>query len=114
MVGLSVMDILLSLFAFVLGSWPLPKEAPILWAVGNMASCEAAGFIAGVGYIGSPMYSCSLVSFYLLQLKYNWPDRKMKKAEKWFHIVPCAFAFLFCLVALCTKSLGPTPTGLCG
>jgi len=108
------MDILLSLFAFVLGTWALPKESPILWAVGNMASCEAAAFIAGVGYIGSPLYNCSLVSYYLLLLKYNWPDHKMKKVEKWFHIVPCSLALVYSITALCTNTFGPSPSGFCG
>jgi len=114
MVGLSTMDILLSFFAFFLGTWPLPKDASFLWAAGNMQSCEAVGFIAGVGYVGSPMYNCSLASFYLLQLKYNWPDHKMKKVEKWFHIVPCSLALVYSITALCTNTFGPSPSGFCG
>jgi len=113
MLGLSTMDIFFTFFAFVLGSWPMPKGS-FPWAVGSIASCDVVAFIVAVGQLGSPLYNCSLASFYSLQLKCNWTDRKMKKAEKWFHIVPCAFAFLFCVVALCTKSLGPTPSGLCG
>jgi len=115
MVGLSTMDILLSFFAFFLGTWPLPNDySSFPWAIGNMQSCVAAAFIGAVGYICSPMYNCSLALFYLLQLKYNWSDRKMKKAEKWFHIVPCSFALLYSISALCTDTFGPSPSGFCG
>jgi len=112
MVGLSAMDILLSFFMFVLGSWPMPKGS-YLWAAGNMATCDAAAVIGYFGYLGSPLYNCSLATYYSLQLKYNWQDYRIKKIEKWFHIVPCSIALLLCTIGLCTKSFGPS-SGTCG
>ncbi len=106
------MDILLSFFAHVLSSWPMPKGS-YLWAVGNVASCDAAAFIGRIGYLGSPLYNCSLASYYSLQLKYNWTDHRMKQAEKWFHIVPWSVSILICIAALSTKSLGPSGAGYC-
>ena len=106
MLGLSAMDIFLSFFYYVLGSWPMPKDS-YLWAMGNMATCDAAGFIGIFGFIGSPLYNCSLATYYSLQLKYNWQDHRMKKIEKWFHIVPCSIALLYCTIGLCTKTFGP-------
>ena len=93
MVGLSVMDIFSSIFMFFLGSWPMPKGS-YLWAVGNMASCDAAAFISQFGYIGSPLYNCSLATYYSLQLKYNWQDHRMKRIQKWFHTVPRSIPML--------------------
>ena len=84
-----------------------------LCAVGNMTSCEATAFIGGFGYIGSPLYNCSLATYYSLQLKYNWQDRRMERIQKWFHIVPCSIALLYCTTALCTKTFGPSD-GFCG
>jgi len=112
MVGLSIMDILFSFFLFVLGSWPMPKGSR-LWAVGNMATCDAVAFLGVFGFIGSPLYNCSLATYYSLQLKYNWQDHRIKRIEKWFHIVPCSVALLICTVALSTGSLGPW-NGYCG
>ena len=90
----------------------MPKES-YLWAVGNLASCDVIGFIGSVGFVGSPLYNCSLATFFLLKLKYNWDNDRMKNVEKWFHIVPWSFSILCSIVLLCTKSLGPGP-GLCG
>lgn len=112
MIGLSTMDILLSFFQYVLSSWPMPRES-YLWAVGNMASCTTVAFIDRVGHFGSPLYNCSLASFYSLRLKYNWPDHRMKKAEKWFHVVPCSISVLISIIQLCIKSLGPSFAGVC-
>ena len=112
MVGLSTMDILVSFFLFILGSWPMPKGS-YLWAVGNLATCDAAAFIGVIGYTGSPLYTCSLATFYSLQLKYNWPDHKMKAAEKWFHIIPWSIAISYVTIGLSTRSLGPNE-GFCG
>ncbi len=113
MVGLSLMDILSSFFTFFLGSWPMPRGAPYLWAAGTMALCDAAGFIGWFGVLGSPLYNCSLASFYSLQLKYSWTDHRIRSVEKWFHIVPCSIAFLFSIIAISTKTLGPAG-GYCG
>ena len=77
------------------GSW--------FWAAGNVITCDIAGFIGGIGYHGSPLYNCSLATFYLLQLKCNWSDRKMKAVEKWLHIVPWLVSLAFCIPTLATQ-----------
>ncbi len=112
MVGLSTMDVLYSFFTCFLGSWPIPRGS-YLWAAGNLAFCDAVAFIGVIGYIGSPLYNCSLDSYYSLQLKYNWPDSRIKKIEKWFHIFPWSVSILFCIIMLCTKSLGASDAGFC-
>ena len=112
MVGLSVMDILFSLCTHILGSWVMPKGSG-LWAAGNMTSCNTAAFIMSFGYVGSQLYNCSLATYFSLKLKHNWQDHRIKRIEKWFHIVPCSIALLYSTTALCTKTLGPS-NGVCG
>ena len=113
MVGLSIMDIFSSFFGFVLGSWPMPKDTDYIWAIGNWASCDVAAFIGILGYTGSSLYNCSLATYYSLKLKYNWQDHRMKRIQKWFHIVPCSIALLYSTTAICTKTFGPD-NGYCG
>ena len=90
--GLSTMDILSSFFLWFLGSWAMPKGSWI-WTAGNIVTCDIAAAIGGIGYIGSSLYNCSLATFYLLQLKYNWSDRKMKSIENVVNIVVSGFAY---------------------
>jgi hypothetical protein len=112
MVGLSTMDILSS-FMWFIGSWAMPKDSWRLWPAGTVATCDAAAFFGMIGWLASPLYNCSLATYYLLQLKYNWTDRKIKRIEKWFHIVPCSIALTFSITALSNKMLGPNG-GYCG
>ncbi len=112
MVGLSATDILFSLFTHVLSSWVMPKGS-FVWAVGSVASCDIAGFLGRIGAVGSPLYNCSLATYFSLQIKYKLSDARMEKAEKWFHIVPWSISLLFNIIVLCAKSCGPSP-GFCG
>ena len=111
MVGLSTMDILSSVFFFVLGSWSMPKGS-WLWAAGNIITCDIASFLGGMGYMGSPLYNCSLVTYYLLQIKYNWSDQRIKVIEKWFHIVPWLITISLSGLIAVTKASGPF-SGFC-
>ena len=112
MVGLSTMDILSSFFFWVLGSWVMP-EGSWQWAVGNITTCDIAAFLGMTGWLGSALYHCSLTTYYLLQLKYNWADRRIKNIEKWLHIVPWSISLVYGIVGLTTKSFGPAPAGFC-
>ena len=85
MLGLSTMDILSSIFLWIISSWAMPKGS-YLWAAGNLTTCDVCGFLGLIGWIGAPMYNCALATYYLLQLKYNWADQRMKAIEKWLHI----------------------------
>ena len=44
MLGMSVGDIVWSFNAFILGSWPAPNGSR-LYALGNMQTCDAQGFV---------------------------------------------------------------------
>ena len=111
MLGFSIMDLMSSLFHWVIGSWAMPKGS-WMWAAGSIMTCDIAGFLGGVGYIGSFMYNCSLATFYLLQLRFDWSERRMKAIEKWLHIVPCLVALVVCIPTLATKMYGPF-VGIC-
>ena len=111
MLGLSTMDILSSFFFFIIGSWAMP-EGSWIWAVGNIFTCDIVAFLGFIGHLGSPLYNCSLATFYLLQLKYGWSERKMKAIEKWLHIVPCSGALAGSMFILVTKMFGPL-LGIC-
>ena len=111
MVGVSTMDMISSFFIYFIGSWAMPKGTWI-WAVGNIITCDIAAFLGGIGYIGSPLYNCSLATYYLLQLKYGWSERRMKAIEKWLHIVPWTVAVVGSVCILSTKMFGPF-AGIC-
>lgn len=106
MIGLSTFDILSSFFLHFLRTWPQPEEhGP--FSYGTLATCDAAGFIATIGMVGSPLYHCSLATYFLLVLKYNWTRNRMRDIEKWFHIVPWTVAIITSVTLLATQVYGP-------
>lgn len=111
MLGVSVSDFIVAVPAF-LGTWPMPSGQN-MFAVGNDATCNAMGFFTTLGWTLSPLYSCSLATFYLLQLKYSWVERRMRAIEKWLHIIPWIFSSFVPIMALFMDGLGPMGF-LCG
>jgi hypothetical protein len=101
--GMSVIDCFSSFFLYFLSSWPEPRGYHV-YAYGNDATCDAQGFLGNIGIIGVPLYNCSLATFYLLVLKYEWTDGRMRRIEKWFHIIPWLISLSFSCVALAFNS----------
>jgi hypothetical protein len=106
MVGLSISDVLSSFSAHILSTAPMPKGYQ-MFAVGNIATCDAQGFINTMSGLTIMLYNCSLTTYYLVQLKYNWVNRRIKALEKWLHIVPWSAGLAFGLYALLFKLYGP-------
>ncbi len=110
MLGLSVSDIIYSTSAFVLTSWPIPRGY-FIGAAGNVATCDTSAFFSSIGMFATPLYNCSLVTYYLLQLKYNWVDRKLRAIEKWLHVVPWTVGLGVGVGGLASRAFGPLFTG---
>ena len=105
MVGLSTSDLINS-FTWMLSSWPMPRGSR-LFAAGTVGTCDATGFFLQISSLCTPIYNCSLATFYLLQLKYSWSHSKMRRLDKWMHILPWVWAIIPGLAGLFTKSFGP-------
>eukprot|EP00957_Ditylum_brightwellii_P107590 8208621-Ditylum_brightwellii.AAC.1 len=61
-------------------------------------------------------YNGSLALYYLLLIKYSWPSRRLRKIEKWFHIVPFVSGLLFMIVTFVQSGGNATValwTGIC-
>ncbi len=106
MLGLSVMDIIFSFSLYFLTSWPMPSGF-YMYAAGTVATCDAAGFFGQIGTVGVPLYNCALTTYFSVQLKYNWVDRRIKAFEKWFHFVPIFVSVALAIVGLAARAYGP-------
>jgi hypothetical protein len=106
MVGLSTADILYSFFCHMVSTSLMPKGYHVL-AVGSVATCDMVGFFVWMGGVVTLLYNCSLTTYYLVQLKCNWSDRRIRALEKWLHIVPWSVGLLYAIAALRFKMFGP-------
>jgi hypothetical protein len=112
MVGLSISDVLSSFFVQILSTAPVPKGYHVL-AIGNLATCDAQGFFVFLCLFTTILYNCSLATYYLVQLKYNWINRRIKALEKWLHIVPWSVGLTYAIAGLALNMYGPFGFG-CG
>ncbi len=106
MVGLSSFDLILSFMTHFLTSWPMPKGY-YLYAMGDVRSCDFVATFASIGHFGMPLYHCSLITYYMLELKFSWPTPRIREAEKWLHAVPIFTGIMFALLGLLSQSFGP-------
>ena len=89
-----------------MGTWLVPANkvggfGPVYGASGNDATCSLSGFFTQFA-VAIPLYNGTLCWFYLLTIYYNWSNTKIRKVEKWFHIIPLGFA---CFTSITAVSL---------
>ena len=107
MFGMSILDCCSSFFGPFLGTWMMPKGYHY-YAAGTLATCDAASFFHQLGSVGTPLYNCSLVTFLLLVIKYNWVPSRIYRVQKWFHIVPWTICVTMAIAGFPLKVFGPT------
>jgi hypothetical protein len=106
MVGISIIETILSISQNFLTSWPMPDKY-FIFSFGSPQTCDAVGFFVMLSIVGTPTYFCSLATYYLVQLKYNWVDSKIKSMEKLLHAVPWGVGLLLATIGISTNSYGP-------
>ena len=105
MIGLSCSDIIFSFFFGFLGSWAMPKGTQ-LFAVGTKFTCQISGFFVSI-CSATPLFNCSLATFYLLKLKFSWNNRKVRAIEKWLLILPCVVGIIVAIMSTTISDFGP-------
>jgi len=98
---ISCVDILVS-FCIALSTWPIPRESGMLWAVGTTATCSLQGFFAQFGTT-SILYHGSLSFYYLFVIRYGWKDDRIRKAERFMHVIPLVWGLGTSIAGLCLK-----------
>jgi hypothetical protein len=84
MLGMSMSDLMASLF-LCLSTWPVPSDTVgIHGAVGNLKTCQMQGFFIQLG-VGTFFYTAYLAVYYLCMMRYHWKERDFKKVEPWAH-----------------------------
>ena len=113
--GLSAGDIISS-FVIALSSTMTPKELSYLVpsANGNIATCEAQGFLKHLGLGVSVGYNCSVCFYYLAIITYNKKyDYISKKLEPWFHSITILGPLTYSSILLATDAYNGLSGGAC-
>ncbi|CAJ1954882.1 unnamed protein product [Cylindrotheca closterium] len=98
--GMAAIDFLTSLM-YAFSTLPMERdEAPYgVYALGNHATCSTQAFLIQME-IASPIYHFYLAWYYLLILKYRWPERKFRGYEKYLHGFALVFALATSIILL--------------
>lgn len=109
LLALSTADFLSSLWMFM-STWPIPEGTDGIWgASGTTGSCTAQGFFLQLSTPTSALYNSCLAIYYLLVIRYQWTEEKMRRRAAWLLlIVPIAFSLATSITGLALKLYNPT------
>lgn len=106
--GMSVCDLVCALVQLTGPLWfPGNDKTP---GLGNDISCSIGGFILVTVQFATILYNDSLALYYLLIIKFNCSERRLKFLEKWFfHSIPIVWGFIISILAAATHGLNVWP-----
>ena len=100
LMSLSVADILFS-SGIMMSTFVSPAGLDYIWGnIGNTETCELQGFMLLFGHIASPMFSTAVAYFYVLLVRYGYPDEALQKIEPWVHSILWLVALSIAVVPL--------------
>jgi hypothetical protein len=91
MLLMSSCDFLTVFFSAIIGPAMVPKRTGVPGAVGNQLSCDVQGFLVYAAAAASGLYNVSLALCYLLIVRYEYSEEKLRTLQPYFlHIPPVA------------------------
>ena len=101
---MSSCDLLYAFFISVIGPAMVPKDTSIgidvPGAMGNQLTCEVQGFVAQVTGSGSGLYNLSLALCYLLMVRYEYSDERLRMLESYFLYLPIISSLVVAIIGL--------------
>jgi hypothetical protein len=92
--GFAFMDLFVSSGRF-LTTWPVPNPSEyVAFSMGNEKTCNFQGFLIQMSS-ALPIYSAMITIYFLLTIRYNFSEEKIKKNfELAFHAIPFTFGLV--------------------
>ena len=85
-----------------------PPSHEIGWnTIGNMALCRTQGALYTIGAVSSPLYNCSLCTYYLIEIKFTQYIPSINRIERYFHTIPIVISLTTCIYLLATDAIHP-------
>ena len=100
LMSLSVANMLFSI-GIMMSTFASPAGLNYIWGnVGNTETCELQGLLLILGHVASPMFTTALAYFYVLLIRYGYPDQALQKIEAWIHTILWTIALTVAVVPL--------------
>ena len=88
--ALSISDIIFSTTAHIFGMWPVPQGL-VYGSSGNQGTCTSQGFLISFSGGCAGIYNMTLALTYLLQVRYEWSEEKLRRYQPLFILIPISF-----------------------
>ena len=115
LLGMSIADIVMSVGLATFNSMIPSDDDYYVWnAKGNLATCNAQGFVLFMGASVGLLYSCSLNLYCLVVVKYQKTDFYIrKKVEPFLHGVPILFSTITAITLVARNNINSDGYGMC-
>jgi hypothetical protein len=100
MLFMSSCDFLHAFFSSVIGPAMVPKEIGVPGAVGNQLTCDVQGFLLFVTGLSSGLYNVSLALCYLIIVRYEYSDERLRVLEPYFLYLPVISCLVVAIAGL--------------
>jgi hypothetical protein len=109
MLGMSILDLIVSLSMTVFGPWAVPEEASY-YAIGarwTFRTCEVSGFLLNFLF-GTMWYSAFLAVYFLLRIKFEWKEKTIARyVEPVAHIACTLMPLIGGAIAVANDYINP-------
>lgn len=85
----------------------MPPDSGMIWATGNMTTCNVQGFMVTLFVAAGVLYQCMLQLQYLLVIKYSWSQRRLRNIERYLHAFPWSCGLASAITNLVLKNYNP-------
>jgi len=100
LMSMGMADLFFSL-GTIMGTFASPAELEYLrMNFGTTATCDTQGFLLTLGFTASPMFVLALSYFYLLIIRYDYPDQSLQRVEFLVHTLLWAVALAVAVAPL--------------
>ena len=82
-------------------------------AIGNQESCSTVAVVILFAVISKAMSSCFISIYFMLTIRYNWKDKKVRAYERPAYLIAFAIPFSYCVVGLVKGFFNPNEFRLC-
>ena len=91
---MSFCDLIAVFLGTVLSTVMVPKDIGVPGARGNQLSCTIQGLVINVFGPASGLYNVTLAIFYLLLVRFDYSDEKLRKLEPFFLYIPFVLSLI--------------------
>jgi hypothetical protein len=91
----------------------MDKKTGYPLAHGNQATCSTLGVVLLFSVISKAFSSCYISMYFMLTIRYNWKDEKIRAYERFAYLLAFGIPFSYSIVGLVNDFFNPNAIRIC-